>query len=544
MGGHSLRRAAVAAAGVLLLGSCARSPAPPAALPNLIGGPLGTFLTSSADLGPSRGHPVQLTVALHNSTRPQALLAWAQNHDLTVRWRPGDNFAYVEGAPDKFGTAFGISVHDFRSADGQLFYASKSQPDIPAPVRVDVAELGRVLSYHPTHLLRPPTLPLDVPNSALTPAQLNTTYNATPLRTTGKGQTIVFFEIDRYDQSDFDKFTSKFHLPQLKPTVLGKEPKDDWGETPMDLQVAHGIAPDAKKVIIYFPNENVPFQQAYEDDAKAFEEANRKFPGAIWSLSLGAGCDMIDRAADLAPLRAAISAAQRNGTTVFISAGDTGGYECKGYGITGKPDKYTAPTEDEIGLSSYASLPEVTGVGGTTLSTDNQGGWVTEAGWADYPMTQGTGGGISNLFARPDWQSAVTVTEDVAASHPSAPDVATHRLTPDIAADADPATGVLFCYKGKGLPGGGTSQSAPIWAALTALMNQYLVDRGGHPVGDLNPLLYRVAASGARPALHDVSFGGNAAYNSGAGFDLATGLGTPDTLNLVNDILDIQKAGG
>ena len=79
-------------------------------------------------------------------------------------------------------------------------------------------------------------------------------------------------------------------------------------------------------------------------------------------------------------------------------------------------------------------------------------------------------------------------------------------------------------------------------------MNQYLTEHGGHPIGNpgkpLNYLLYQVAASGARPAFHDVTLGGNAVFQSGPGFDLATGLGTPNTENLVNDILDIQKAGG
>ncbi|HZQ34024.1 MAG TPA: S53 family peptidase [Mycobacterium sp.] len=543
MGRRKLRLLVVAAAAVLVLASCGRA-GQSADPPNLIHGPLGSFLAKSTDLGPSHGHPVQLTVALHGSTRPQRLIAWADAHRLSVRWRPGDNFAYVAGAPDDFALAFGVSVHDFRSADGQVFYASRQQPDVPAVVRSDVTSLGRILSYNPAHVVRPPLLPLDVPKGALTPSQLLTTYNATPLNTTGKGQTIVFFEIDKFDQSDFDKFTAKFHLPQLKPTVLGDTPKDDVGETPMDLQVAHGIAPDAKKVIIYLPNDNVPFQQIYEDDAKAFEQADRQFPGAVWSLSLGDGCDMIDLPADLAPVQAAVAAAQRHGTTVFISSGDTGGYECKGYGIDGKDDFSTPPTEEEIGLSSLASVPEVTDVGGTTLSTDDRGAWVTEAGWADYPMTQGTGGGVSKLFARPDWQRGVTVAQDITGNHPSVPDAATQRLTPDVAADADPATGALFCYHGQGLPGGGTSQSAPIWAALATLMNQYLISHGGHAIGDLNRVLYPAAANGTRPALHDVAFGGNAAYNSGDGFDLATGLGTPNTINLVEDILDIQKAGG
>jgi kumamolisin len=91
--------------------------------------------------------------------------------------------------------------------------------------------------------------------------------------------------------------------------------------------------------------------------------------------------------------------------------------------------------------------------------------------------------------------------------------------------------------------GGGTSQSAPIWAALTALMNQFLVENGGHPIGSMNPLLYRLAAGAARPAFHDVIVGGNAIYEAVPGYDLVTGLGTPHTDNLVHDILDIQKGG-
>jgi kumamolisin len=175
--------------------------------------------------------------------------------------------------------------------------------------------------------------------------------------------------------------------------------------------------------------------------------------------------------------------------------------------------------------------------------------WANEQGWAQYPTSQGTGGGVSNLFERPDWQRALTLPPDPVFAQRSIPDPATHRLTPDISADADPGSGMAtfwHCQPKKCDPsaGGGTSQAAPIWAALTTLMNQYLTEHGGHPIGYLNPLLYRAAASGARPAFHDVTLGGNAVFQSGPGFDLATGLGTPDADNLVHDILDIQKAGG
>lgn len=116
-----------------------------------IGGPLGKLLANSTDLGPSQGRSVQVTVALRSAVRPTALLDWAVHHKLSVRWRDGDDFAYVEGAPADFGDAFGIAVHDYRGPDGRLFYASTEQPGVPTPVRADVSELGRVLSYHPVH---------------------------------------------------------------------------------------------------------------------------------------------------------------------------------------------------------------------------------------------------------------------------------------------------------------------------------------------------------------------------------------------------------
>lgn len=537
--GRAMRLLVCTATGLLLLASCARD-GRPLATPNLIGGPLAHFLASSSDLGPVRGRRVQLTVALHDSSRPQTLIGWAGSHRLSVRWRPGDNYAYVSGGPDDLSRAFGVVVHDYRSRDGQVFYASPQQPEIPAAVRGEVVELGRILSYNPAHVIKPPMLPLDVPNRALTPLELQTSYNATPLGTTGQGQTVVFFELDSFEQSDLDKFAEKFNLPSFTPTERGQKPPPD-GETPMDLQVVHAIAPDAQTVIYYLslPNDN---SAAYASLANTMEQADGEFPGAVWSLSIGMGCDTMDTAADLLPVRNAMTAAENHGTSIFVSAGDDGGYECKGYGKFGTPDFSTPPINGDIGLSSLASVPEATDAGGTTLSTDVHGDWASEEGWADYPSTRGTGGGVSNLFGRPAWQR-VSLPPDPVFAQRSIHNPATQRLTPDISADADPGSGVACFIGGDVNSGGGTSQSAPIWAGLTTLMNQYLTQRGGHPLGNVNPVLYQVAASAGQTAFHDVVLGGNAVYQSGPGFDLATGLGTPDTANVVNDILNVQKAG-
>ncbi|MGH3969597.1 MAG: S53 family peptidase, partial [Mycobacterium sp.] len=395
-----------------------------------------------------------------------------------------------------------------------------------------VSALGRFLGYSAIHVAKPPNIPLDVPKGGLTPVEVLKTYNATPLAAagfTGKGATIVLFEADGYDQKDLDRYAKEFTPKNpLKPIQIGGQVADAEGEATMDLAVAHAIAPDAKLVVINF-DKTFGGATEYATKAQLMQFADQQYPGAVWSHSYGSGCDrMGDPSAlttDLAPVQAALAIAESHGTSAFTSSGDTGGFECASF----LGDWSSPPGESDKGLDAVASLPEMTDVGGTSLSTDATGAWIAEATWLDSPTSQGTGGGVSAIFDRPKWQTV------------SSPWDATHRLTPDVAADADPYTGVKFYFDGKPASGGGTSQSAPIWAALTVLMNQFLVANGGHPLGDINPVLYRVAAGGARPAFHDVILGGNAIYNAAPGYDLVTGLGTPDVDNLVHDILDIQK---
>jgi kumamolisin len=546
-GARGVRLLALAAAALLLASGTRAVPGPNP--PNLIGGPFSRLLAGSADLGPARSGHAQLTVALRDSTRPVELIAWAKDRGLSVRWRAGDDWAFVEGTPANVGRAFGVAVHNYRSRDGQVFYASRQQPAVPAPMHGEVTELGRILSYHTVRIAKPPMLPRDVPKFGLTPTQLLTTYNAGPLGTTGKGQTIVFFEIDGYDPTDLSSYAKQFNLPAfaLAPTpftpVSGPALPKPQGETEMDLEVAHAIAPDARLVVVnLYAALNAVVTNAsggwpkvaealYATVGTVFEAVDRQFPGAIWSLSLGFDCDKMATLADVRPMRSALAGAETRGTSAFTSSGDTGGLECKGEGPN--QDRFGPPTQDDIGVSTLAAQPEMTDVGGTSLSTDKNGAWVVEATWVASPTSQGTGGGVSSLFDRPAWQHAVSSPKDF-----------THRLTPDVAADADPYTGVYIKSGGTWQPGGGTSQAAPIWAGLTASMNQYLLEHGGNALGNLNPLLYRVAAGAARPAFHDVLLGGNAVDNAGSGYDLVTGLGTPNADNLVHDLLDIQRGGG
>lgn len=524
-GSAGWRLLVLVAVGILVAESVLR-PAP--ANPAVITGPYGYLLASSSDLGPSRAGDAQLTVTLPGARRPEVLIGWAKAQGLSVRWRPGDAWAIVEGAAERVARAFAVPVNDYRSRKGRVFYASPHQPAVPVPLRGVVTGLGRIMGYTPHRTASPGFFPRDVPQGGLTPEGLLDAYNATPLADagfTGKGTTIVFFAFDKADQEDLDTFADTSGLPRFTPVVVGGQPAEAHGETAMDLQVAHAIAPDARLVVVN-ARPTVEGDGAYEKIGRMFDEADRQFPGAVWSLSIGWGCEAFVSAADLAPVQAALAAAQRNGTSAFDASGDTAGLECKG------GDEWSAPPgPDDIGLDAVASLPEITSVGGTTLSTGPRGQWLAEHAWVDSPLSQGTSGGVSALFDRPEWQARLAIERDTDR----------RRLTPDVAAVADPFTGVRFIFKQQEVVGGGTSQSAPIWAALTALMNQYLVANGGRPLGNINPLLYRVAAGSNLPGFRDVRRGGNAVDTSQPGYDLVTGLGSPNTYNLARNLLDLQK---
>jgi len=466
-----------------------------------------------------------VTVELHDTGRPSALMAWASSNALSVRWRPGDNWAILEGAPAALADTFGVTVHDYRGRRGQVFYASPQQPAVPPSLQREVSGLGRILSYTPHHMARPKP-----PRThGLTPAELITAYNAGQLASsgfTGKGITIVFFEFDGFNQDDLDSFADLSELPRFTPTLIGGQPGKPTGETEMDLEVAHAIAPDARLVVV-----NAVFTLEgdgnFEKIARMFEDTDRQFPGAVWSLSIGWACDKLLTAADLAPVRSALAKAESHRTSAFAASGDNAGLQCKG-----GDDWSSPPGPSDVGLDAISSLPEMTAVGGTALSLDVRGIWLAEQAWFNPPLSIGSSGGVSALFGRPDWQRGVSTQRD-----------SSHRLSPDVSAAADPLTGARIVFDGHVLNGGGTSQAAPIWAGLTAVMDQYLIANGGRAAGALNPLLYRIAAGAARPAFRDIELGANAVDIVAPGYDLVTGLGAPNMGNLARELFDMQRVG-
>jgi kumamolisin len=190
------------------------------------------------------------------------------------------------------------------------------------------------------------------------------------------------------------------------------------------------------------------------------------------------------------------------GVSVCIAAGDNGSTD----GVTDGLQHVDFP----------ASSPYALACGGTKLAA--AGGSITsEVVWNEVANNEGaTGGGISAVFAIPDYQANANVPPSVN------PGNFVGRGVPDVAGDADPESGYDVYVDGQATVIGGTSAVAPLWAGLIARFNQLL----GKPVGFLNPTLYtQVAGAGG---FHDITSGNNGAYQAGPGWDACTGWGSPD----------------
>jgi kumamolisin len=159
----------------------------------------------------------------------------------------------------------------------------------------------------------------------------------------------------------------------------------------------------------------------------------------------------------------------------------------------------------------------VLGCGGTNLQ--GSGSSISqETVWNAQPKGGATGGGVSNVFPLPSWQSGAKVPKPTSS--------AGGRGVPDVAGDADPSTGYIIRVDGKSMVIGGTSAVAPLWAGLIALANQ----QNRKTAGFINPVIY---GSKARSAFRDVLATNNGAFKAGPGWDPCTGLGSPIAPQLI-----------
>lgn len=284
------------------------------------------------------------------------------------------------------------------------------------------------------------------------------------------------------------------------------EPNGPDGEVELDIEVAGAIAPGAQLATYFAPNTDAGFLDAV---TTAIHDA--KLKPSIISISWG-GPESSWTQQAMDSLNSACQDAATLGITVLVASGDDGSSDGVSSGT---------PTVD-----FPASSPYVMGCGGTTLKLSGE--TITgEDVWNDLSQSEGaTGGGVSETFAVPSFQSNAGV--------PKAPNGFAGRGVPDVAGDADPETGYNVVVDGQQTVIGGTSAVAPLWAGLIALINQSI----GKSAGYLNPLMYTASVEST---MHDIESGNNGAYSAGPGWDACTGLGSPDGSKLLNVL---KSSGG
>jgi len=431
------------------------------------------------------------------------------------------------------------------------------------------------------------------------PSDLQTAYNLTPLYQhglDGTGMTIAI--VDAYGSTtiatDAAAFSAAMGLPPINLTVIGTPTASNFstdpnlagwaGETTLDVEWVHAVAPGAKIILVVAPTNS--FSDLFTGIITAASQPGVVSISNSWSGFDTAFFGIAAESAVYNPIDALLQAIGAAGISVNFSTGDFGDNAKQLGGLytsTGWP----------------ASSPFATGVGGVSVVLDSnkhiawQTSWGTElTEIADTialgsppidaanpgPFNEGSDfggtGGFSDAYPKPFWQSGVP---------------GNRRGTPDISWVADPFTGVeiIFTANAAGQLGieviGGTSVACPMFSALWGIATQ----RAHHPLGQAAPRLYRLSpGSGAitdvvnfsspnnvtgtlvdsngtstmraselaaplnnQPnfisALYNsphstrwfvIDFGVDSTLTTGPGWDVATGLGTPNGWNFVQAV--------
>ena len=375
-----------------------------------------------------------------------------------------------------------------------------------------------------------------------TPYLFRRAYGIQPLTDqglTGKGQTVVLIESfgSPTAQRDINIFDQRFGLPPVSLQIiapLGTVPFDPnnrdmvgWaGETELDTQVVHALAPGANIVILTSPVSETEGTIGLPEFLKLEQYAVQRHLGNIVSQSWGASEATLADSAGQQVIHQFASfyqqATTQGGITFIASSGDSGAIDYTDIAAT----QYA--TTRTVGFP--ADVPWVTVAGGTMLYKN--GNTFDEVAWPE------SGGGVSKFFSEPDFQKNLPASDQSL--------LAGYRGIPDVAADAAGVgsgdTGLAVYLNGEWTMSSGTSTASPIWAANVAIADEM----AGHPLGFINPGLYKLAQSPSYAQdFRDVTQGDNSCcppnpvqgFSAGSGWDAVTGLGAPQAARLLPDLI-------
>lgn len=459
---------------------------------------------------------------------------------------------------------FGVNIYDYQAPDGRRFFANANLPNLPAYIANDVTYIGgldnanqfhhSLVAQHPSlaHTSAATTCPTaggsgSAGQVAYIPSQLSKAYNYDGLHNAGlqgQGQTVGVFELDGYSQSDVQAYTQCFgggSVPIQNVALDSFNGQAGAGavEVELDMELILSMAPKLAKMIVYeAPNTT----QGYNDEFARIVSDRTPVVSVSWG-----DCEKNMGQQEVNQSNKYFQEAAAQGQTILVASGDSGSSSCfqLASGLQG--------LDFSLNADDPAAQPFVTAVGGTTLSLSSNT-YQSEHVWNGGFLGGAGGGGISQFWKQPAWQSGPGVKNQYSNGM---------RETPDVSLNADPATGYpIYCTAGQScssgggwLTVGGTSAAAPMWAAIIALANQSAANQHKPSLGFLNPALYKISSGpGYHRAFHDItppsdpnvpSNNDELGLNGGTypvtqGYDMATGLGTCNATELVAQLLAIK----
>jgi subtilase family serine protease len=497
---------------------------------------------------------------------------WLRSEGFTIlHVARARNWVAFSGTAAQVQSALHTQIHYF-VVDGDQHYANTTEISLPKALAGVVTGVRGFDDFlWKSMLARRPVTQNGTSNTGnpfyssgagnfLAPDDIATIYDIKPLYTAGIDGTntsLVIVGQTDVTLSDITQFRTDFKLPAIKlqqklaTGCVDPGITSDLVEADLDLEWSGAVARNA----------NIVFVTCDAKHGGVFTSAQYAIDNnlaPVISMSYG-GCEPLNGQSVATQTRAIIQQANSNGITFISSSGDEGAAGCDA--------GHSPPATGGLEVNLPASVPETTALGGSEFNEGTGTYWggnsssfgsalsyIPEEGWNDTALGNGfssTGGGKSIYFSKPAWQSGSDSVRDV----------------PDVTIAASPNhDGYLLCSSGSCANGiandtfivGGTSASAPVFAGIVTLLNQFLLKNGlltKPGVSNINPTLYQLVKSNAS-AFHDITTGNNIVpctpgtpagypasqqcpaagqfgYNAGTGYDLVTGLGSVDAYNLV-----------
>jgi subtilase family serine protease len=515
----------------------------------------------------------------------QAVTSWLQSHGFQVtQITKGRTVIEFSGTAAQVQQAFHTQIHKF-IVNGESHWANASNLHIPAALAPAVAGPWSLHNFLKKPQSRLQKEPIRAAGQNFTPnvtasdgthflgaLDYAAIYNINPAYQAGidgSGSSIGVIGRTQIDIFDVVDFRSLFNLPinPIFTDVNGTDPgflsSGEQVEAVLDVTWSSAVARGAAIHFVTSASTNttdgVDLSELYIVENDLTDIMTESF----------STCEGFHTQAEANGTAALAQQAAAQGITYIVSTGDSGAAECD------RPSQSAAT--HPVSVNMLAATPFNVAVGGTMFnengqnskywnSANSQGGlsvksYIPEKVWNESCSTAqcgsnanlaATGGGVSTFFGKPTWQTGV----------PGIPND-NKRDIPDISLTAANHDAYLLCFQRSCVPDGqgfisffgisGTSASAPSFAGIMALVRQ----KTGSRQGQANYVLYRLAsaqnysqcngsntttAPAATCTFRDVTLGNNVVpgqsnqlYQSGVGYDLATGLGSPNVTNLVNN---------